>query len=303
VLIDFEEAAELPALAGDVCIVGAGAAGLTLAQQLAGNGLRVLLLEAGGRDYEPAIAALGAGENVGFPYYDLEDSRLRFFGGTTAVWGGRCAELDAIDFEARDWVPHSGWPFAKAALTAYYDAARKIVEVESRALGAPLWAEAGLPPSPLARGVLEPVFWQFDDRWDRFGIAAQAELVAHPNLTVLLHATTTRLALAQNGGTVASAELRAPSGRRATAQARVFVLAAGGLENPRLLLASRDRAPGGIGNAHDLVGRFFMEHPHARGGRIVLGRLWETLRAFRQSIHLPGGRFARATPRSARTAS
>ncbi len=293
-LIDLEEPGELAQglLDADLCIVGGGAAGITLARRLASPTRRVLLLEAGGRDYEPAIAALGAGENVGFPYYDLEDSRLRFFGGSTAVWGGRCAELDALDFERRDWVPHSGWPFAKDALDEYYRAARAIVQVQPRPLDARLWRAAGLAPSPLEGDLLEAVFWQFDDRWDRFGLAAHAALAAHPNVAVLLHATVTRLALAENGTSVASADVRSLGGRRATVRARVFVLAAGGLDNPRLLLASRDRAPNGIGNDADLVGRFFMEHPHARGGRLLLHRPWATLRAFQQSLFIDGGRYA-----------
>lgn len=293
-LIDLEHPGELPSLRleADVCVIGAGAAGLTLAKQLASPQRHVLLLEAGGHDYEPEIAALGGGENVGFPYYDLEDSRLRFFGGSTAVWGGRCAELDAIDFEVRDWVPHSGWPFAKSALAPYYAAARRIVEIEQHALHGRLWRAIGLERTPLAEELLEPVFWQFDDRWDRFGIGANAELVASPHVTLLLHATVTRLALSENGSAVASAEVRSLGGRRATVRARVFVLAAGGLDNPRLLLASRDRARAGIGNDRDLVGRFFMEHPHARGGRLELTRHWPVLRAFRQSHHLAGGRYA-----------
>lgn len=293
-LLDLDRPSDLPAarLRGDVCIIGAGAAGLTLAKQLASPGRHVLLLEAGGRDYEPSVAALGAGENLGFPYYELEDSRLRFFGGTTAVWGGRCAELDAIDFEKRPWVPFSGWPFPKAALTPYYDAARRIVEVGGREPAERLSREAGLAQTPLAREVLEPVFWQFDDRWDRFGIAAHAELVANPNVTVLLHATVTRLELAENGTAIAAAEVRSLSGARVRVRARTYVLAAGGLDNPRLLLASRDRAAAGIGNDRDLVGRFFMEHPHARGGRLLLASYWRVLRAFRQSHFVAGGRWA-----------
>lgn len=293
-LIDLETPGELASerLVADLCIVGAGAAGITLARRLASPSRRILLLEAGGSDYEPAIAALGAGESVGFPYYDLEDSRLRFFGGTTAVWGGRCAELDALDFERREWVPHSGWPFEKDALAEYYRAARAIVQVPPGVLDARLWRAAGLAPSALEGDLLEAAFWQFDDRWDRFGLAAHAPLAAHPNVTVLLHATVTRLALAENGASVASADVRSPGGRRATVRANAFVLAAGGLDNPRLLLASRDRAPNGIGNDFDLVGRFFMEHPHARGGRIVLRRPWAALRAFKQSHFIDGGRYA-----------
>ena len=293
-LIDLDSPGELPAgaLAADVCIVGAGAAGTTLARRLVRGRRRVLVLEAGGRDYEPAVAALGAGENVGFPYYELEDSRLRFFGGSTAVWGGRCAELDEIDFERRDWVPLSGWPFSKDALVPYYTAARKLVGIEDRPLDARLWRELGFAGEPLPAEALETKFWQFDDRWDRFAFAAHADLAAHPRVVIALHATVASLALNDAGSAIASAELRAPSGRRVRATARVFVLAAGGLDNPRLLLASRERSERGLGNGRDLVGRTFMEHPHARGGRLRLRKPWPVLRAFRQSHFVAGGRYA-----------
>ena len=89
------------------------------------RGKRVLLLESGGLDYEPEIAALNAGFSEGQPYYDLEDARLRLFGGTAAIWGGRCSELDEIDFEPREWVRYSGWPFSKDVLTQYYADARR----------------------------------------------------------------------------------------------------------------------------------------------------------------------------------
>jgi choline dehydrogenase-like flavoprotein len=294
VLIDLDSPGELPAgaLSADVCIVGAGAAGTTLARRLARGPRRVLVLEAGGRDYEPAIAALGAGENVGFPYYDLEDSRLRFFGGSTAVWGGRCAELDEIDFERRDWVPHSGWPFSKDALVPYYTAAREIVGIADRPLDTRLWRELGFTREPLPSETLETKFWQFDDRWDRFGFAAHADLAERPNVTIVLHATVASLALNDAGSAIAAAELRAPGGRRARATARVFVLAAGGLDNPRILLASRERCERGLGNERDWVGRTFMEHPHARGGRLLLQRAWPVLKAFRQSHFVDGGRCA-----------
>jgi len=81
----------------DVCVIGAGAAGITTARQLLAAGHQVLLLESGGLDYERETADLNAGKNVGQTYYDLDDARLRFFGGTTAIWGGRCATLDPID--------------------------------------------------------------------------------------------------------------------------------------------------------------------------------------------------------------
>ena len=149
-------------IAADVAIVGAGAAGLSLARRLLATGASVAILESGGFDHEDATADLNRGRSIGLDYYPLKDSRLRFFGGTTAIWGGRCAALDPIDFEQRSWVHHSGWPITAAELEPYYAEAR-------RTFGLP--AE---PPSADALLVdLLPAFdphelalplWQFDQR-------------------------------------------------------------------------------------------------------------------------------------------
>jgi choline dehydrogenase-like flavoprotein len=269
----------------EVCIIGAGAAGIGVARRLLTQGRSVVLLESGGLDYEPDTADLGAGRNVGEDYYDLEDSRLRFFGGTTAIWGGRCAELDPIDFERRDWVPHSGWPISRETLAPYYREA---------------WAELGFPQGPdtaeamKAAGVplpdLDPArlslgTWQFDERFNRFTFDACADLREHPRCTIVTHATVTRIETGE-AGTVTHVDAKSLTGRTLRVHARYFVLAAGGLENPRLLLANR------LGNDRDLVGRFFMEHPHARGGRVVEGDAWSLLKAFARRHRLNGRKVA-----------
>ena len=126
------DARELPhghVLEGDVCIVGAGAAGITLAQALIGASSRVILLEGGGFDLEVAMQGLYSGEIVGRPYYPLEAARLHYFGGTTGHWGGYCAPLDPIDFERRDWVPHSGWPITRAELDPFYARAHPLLDL------------------------------------------------------------------------------------------------------------------------------------------------------------------------------
>jgi choline dehydrogenase-like flavoprotein len=264
----------------DVCIVGAGAAGLTLARSLLRQGRTVLLAESGGVDYEAATAELGEGTVAGERYYDLADSHLRLFGGTTAIWGGRCAELDEIDFERRDWIPFSGWPIDKAALAPYYALA---------------WDSLGLRradperfASPRMRGVqawfgrdFRLAWWQFDRRRDRYGYSAQRDLADDPRLRLVLHATVTDVHLTDDLRRVDHAVVQSLQGHRGTLRARQFVLAAGGLENPRILLSSRTQCAAGIGNTYDLVGRFFMEHPHARAGRLQpQTERWALLRAF-----------------------
>lgn len=281
----------------DVAVIGAGAAGITMARRLVAGGKTVILLESGGLDYEATTADLNAGRNVGEPYYDLDKARLRFFGGTTAIWGGRCAELDPIDLEQRPWVPHSGWPFGIDELRPFYDAARHLLD---------------LPPAdpPVGQGItlferlsrdeLSVRCWLFDRRFDRFGLAANRALVKHPRLTVLIHATVREIVPAQSGGGIERLDVLGPGGQSAVVQAGTYVLAAGGLENPRILLASNSVLKAGVGNQHDLVGRFFMEHPHARGGSITGASAWRMLRAFakRRSGGVEYSRLLTPSPRA-----
>lgn len=109
----FVDSRTLPAdtrLQADVCIVGAGAAGITLARELAGASRRVLLLESGGFTADLNTQALYQGRNTGLTYFPLTVCRLRHFGGSTNHWEGECRPSDAIDFEAREGIPMSGWP-------------------------------------------------------------------------------------------------------------------------------------------------------------------------------------------------
>jgi choline dehydrogenase-like flavoprotein len=258
----------------DVAIIGAGAAGITMARCLVGAGRRVALIESGGLDYNKDTAALNGGSSIGEAYYELEEARLRFFGGTTAIWGGRCAELNAIDFEQRSWVPHSGWPFGLDELKPWYAEARRLLEVDG--------------PNDLGRldGIaldeLAVSYWSFDRKFDRFGHDASRALIGDPKVMLLLHATVREIVPTSNGRSVKRLDVRGPNGKRVKVEAQTYVLAAGGLENPRVLLASNKISRNGLGNEHDLVGRFFMEHPHARGGRVSSAEAWRLMNAFRR---------------------
>jgi len=271
-----------------VCIIGAGAAGITVARRLLERGHSIVLLESGGLDYERATADLNVGENVGEPYYDLEDARLRFFGGTTAIWGGRVAELDPIDLEARPWVPHSGWPIGWDELARYYGPARQLFDLPPEPPGLEVLRAAGVRPPAFAPERLQVNLWNFDRKFNRFVFAACRDLVAHPRATVVTHATVTELDLDTDARRVSQVAVKSLTGAALTVKADAVVLAAGGVENPRLLLASRSRRPRGLGNDYDQVGRYFMEHPHARGGRILESKAWDLLKAFSRT-HLVGG--------------
>jgi choline dehydrogenase-like flavoprotein len=275
-LIDLPESTR-ELIEADVAVIGAGAAGITVARQLIADGKTVVLLESGGIDHEAASSNLNAGQNVGQAYYDLDKARLHFFGGTTAIWGGRCAELDPIDFEHRPWVEHSGWPFGIDELRPYYDAGRKALDLPP---SNPTKVEGTDLFDGLARDELTVRYWLFDRKFDRFGLVANRALVNDPKLTAITHATVREIVPDESGRTVDRLEVRGLGNRQLVVRAGVYVLAAGGIENPRLLLASNSVAKRGLGNDHDLVGRFFMEHPHARGGRLVGARVWRILKAF-----------------------
>jgi choline dehydrogenase-like flavoprotein len=265
------------AVTADVAIVGSGAAGQAAARRLLARGRSVVLIESGGLDHDPAPADLNRGEIVGQPYHPLEHSRLRFFGGTTAIWGGRCAEFDAIDFERRDWVPHSGWPFGADDIRSYLAEARTLLGVDG--------VDAARLPRPtlmqrLSSEELAVRWWSFDPKFDRFTIDQARDLEQDARCTLLVNATVREVMLAGDKGAVERLDVRTPSGRTIDVRARHYVLAAGGIENPRVLLASNSVVPHGIGNHYDQVGRYFMEHPHARGGRVVGNADWHWLSAF-----------------------
>jgi len=248
----------------EVCVVGAGAAGVAVARDLLHAGREVCLLEAGGMDYETDTQSLCEGENIGAEYYELDHSRLRFFGGTTNIWGGRCVPLDPIDFERREWVPHSGWPISRADLEPWYLRAHDSMQLGDFEYSAVLWRKLGLQPIDFDPAEIDTRFWRFDTVKERFQRTQSTDLIASANVNIFLHANLVALCSDEYGRQITAADARSLNGNRLRVHARHYVLACGAIENARLLLLSDDVVPGGIGNERDQVGRYFMEHPHGR---------------------------------------
>jgi choline dehydrogenase-like flavoprotein len=268
--VDARTLADATVLEPDLAIIGGGPAGISLALALADTKLNILLLESGGLNFDPANQKMYAGAQTGQHYIALDAGRLRFLGGSTNHWGGWCRPLDTIDFEQRAWMPHSGWPFPKKALDAYYPRAQKLVEAgpwlydkagaSAAALGAPL---------QLGDGGVYTSWFQFSKTRDSnlptyFGHRYEDDLKRAPRVKPLLHANVTGIRLARDATRVDHLDVATLNGKRFTVKPRVTVLACGGMENVRLLLASNDVMTGGVGNQNDLVGRFFADNPTPR---------------------------------------
>src|SRR4051794_9988344 len=113
----------------DVCIIGAGAAGLTLAAELDGSPLRTIVLEGGGKRHDKRAQALYRSDVVGLAHGGIHELRFRVFGGTTTRWAGQALPLSDIDFTAREWVPGSGWPFGRDAIEGHYRRASALMQI------------------------------------------------------------------------------------------------------------------------------------------------------------------------------
>jgi choline dehydrogenase-like flavoprotein len=263
----------------DLCIVGAGTAGIALAREFIGAPCRVLLLESGGREPEADTQSLYAGDNVGFPYFPLDDARARVWGGSSTRWdipigggrvGPRIRPLDDIDFEQRDWVPNSGWPLTRAQLQTYYDRAEAVCAIKPSTYDATGWDDPEERPQlPLDDGRVKTVIYKFlaGKLFARF---YPEQIGRASNITTCLHANVLEVETNPAGSCVEQLRVATLGGNELKVRARCVVLALGGIETPRLMLLSRRHQAAGVGNDNDLVGRYFMEHLHLWSGMLVI---------------------------------
>jgi choline dehydrogenase-like flavoprotein len=256
-----------------ICIVGAGAAGITIATELRAPSLDVCLLESGGFDPDESTQSLYAMENVGYPVRENFMSRARYYGGSCNVWAGRSMRLTPRDLEGRDWVPDSAWPIRHGDLAAHYPKAARLLRLPplERFDGAGYHDRLSRDERRLfSDDRLVPAISLWAKRPMRFGDAHRAAIRRSSSIKLLLQANLTRIHFADNGSAVESVEASTLEGKRLLVRARAYVLACGGLENARLLLAAGDRQHPGIVNPHGVLGRYFMDHPRAVFGRVRL---------------------------------
>ena len=247
----------------DVCIVGSGPAGLALALSLTAKGHRVAVMEGGGEAVSHDSQDLYQGELVGTDYYPLDVTRLRFLGGSSNHWIGYCRPLDAHDFERQPFHSMSGWPITKADLDPYAAAVDAFFKLEA---DTPLEDSAFGPDA----GPFERIVFRFSGV-QNVADANRAALDAGGGPEICLNANLVDIELDDRRQAVTGLVFRSfASDQPFRVTAGTYVLCMGGLENPRALLNANKQIAAGIGNRHDLVGRYFTEHPHHTLGRIVL---------------------------------
>ncbi|MDZ7676292.1 MAG: GMC family oxidoreductase [Acidimicrobiales bacterium] len=290
-IVDARELADGTELRADVCIVGSGPAGVTLALELQGSGLDVLVLEAGGLEFEQESQDLYEVDMTGELFgaegspVPVSATRLRYLGGTSGHWAGYCRPLRPVDLEPRPEHGRPGWPIEFDEIDRHYPRALEILELGPNRFDHAFWDDhADIGPTVVNDDAVETVVYQVSPT--QFGTRYRDELDAAGDIRVVLHANVTGIVPAESGRTVERLDVATRTGRRHTAVARRYVVATGGIETARLLLVSAPER-GGVGNDHDLVGRGFCEHGQNTLGIATFSPTVDDLRAYRRA-DVPG---------------
>lgn len=258
-------------LEADVVVVGTGPAGLTLARELANQAFSVMLLESGDSLPHRSLKKLNEGETSGDPYPNPRWGRQRQLGGTPNRWqiyigphlyGARYAPFDALDFEARDYVPNSGWPITRTDLDPYYARAQVHCGLGPYEYETDYWAKPDLGPIPLKGQRLMTSMFQFGARdvWTKNYHDVTDDAA---NLRVLTAASAVEIETDEGGTNAVAVRVMNYAHTSFRVRAKQIVLAVGCIESSRILLNSTDKHRDGLGNDHDVVGRYFMDHPQS----------------------------------------
>jgi choline dehydrogenase-like flavoprotein len=257
-----------PARTTAVCVVGSGPAGALVAVELAEAGIDVIVLEAGSKDPDHRLEAMLDRVEVSGSI-DLRFGFSRQLGGATNLWSGRVCPFEKIDFERRHWIRGSGWPITGQELEAYYARTGEILGIPGHSHFD--WRRGG-EEGFLSSDQIEVKTFQWAGKPFHAGDYLKTAAERLDNLRVVLNAPVTRLVEGEDPGSVEHGEIAIPGGGTRRVRARCFVIAAGGIDTPRLLLNSNSVHPAGMGNDHDVVGRYLSTHPKANMASLLLNR-------------------------------
>lgn len=259
---DLDDGSELRSA---VAIIGGGAAGIAVALRLAARGVDSVLCESGTDDREERTQDLYMGESNG--YWDLTATRLRYFGGSTNHFNGQSRPLGVVDFEPAPWRPGHAWPIAHTQLMRHVPDAMDLLGLAPGSWDIDDWFD-DLPATTVAGTPgFEPLMFQA--RAASMGATHRHTLAASGRCTVVFGVNATAVVLDDAATRVDGIELVTLSGSQLTVVADAYVVATGGIESARLLLASDQQVVDGVGNSSGLVGRYFADHPATPALRLV----------------------------------
>jgi choline dehydrogenase-like flavoprotein len=273
--IDARELENNSVIEGDICIIGAGATGISMALKLMNTPHKVILLEGGGFEYDDKVQELYNGKITGHPYYPNKASRLHYFGGSTMHFGGISSTFDDIDFEKRDWVANSGWPISLKDIAPYYpEAGTNLDLIDPNDWSTDSWLKRKeeFVALPLDKKVIWSKMWQFSLP-TRFGTKYKDTIVNAKNIHLYTYANVVDITANEGVNNIESVTVKNYKGKQHTVKAKKFVLACCSIQNARILLACNKQAPNGLGNDNDLVGRYFMEHVEIKTGELWLSHV------------------------------
>ena len=263
----------------DIGIIGGGAAGITLALELSKvKNLNICQLESGGLKFDPNTQKLydekNEGTLIGPENHYLYQSRQRFLGGSTNHWAGYIRPLEPIDYEKRDWLPFSGWPFGFEDLKAYYRRALYYCGVSD--FDDPIEnSEFPIPKDKKKKnkedivegsGLFTTKYFHIVRKL-RFKKHFQKRLQSKRNLKIILNTNAVEIYPNREASSIKEIKAISLTQKELRLKAKYFILATGGVENARLLLYSKET---GLVHQNHLTGRFFMEHPHIPAGTLFL---------------------------------
>ena len=286
-IIDARRDAPRQPLDCDVCIIGAGAAGIALAMQLDSRERSICVLEGGGFGFHRASQALLEGERIA-NYPPLHAARVAALGGSTHVWGGWCRPLDALDFERRVEIPHSGWPISRADLQPFYTQAHELLQLGPYDYDPAGWERLS-STTQLALADEQITTVLFRQSPVKFGSSYRPMLAKSISVRIYLHANVMRLQFSAAAQSMTAVEVATLNGHKFDVRPRLTILAAGGIENARLLLLSAKGSRRGPANANGQVGRYFTEHGYVDSAIYVPAAAAGSMRFYLQNPVRDGG--------------
>ncbi|WP_042279176.1 GMC oxidoreductase [Candidatus Protochlamydia sp. R18] len=258
------------------CIIGAGAAGIEIATQLASSFGSILLLEAGLEEFDfetqkltyfkqqgKKIRSLDPQNPFTFEMSKKGQTHLKQYGGTLNIWGGKWKTLDPIDFESRFDLSETAWPITYQDLYSYYASIAQDYQILDLT-----WANAHNADLPFTISQL-PGFSPSLDLLEKHPTNSKHKFqkqLASSSIQVILGAHVVNIALSENLDSVKHLHVRSLRGQDWYVEAQFYILAAGSIENAKLLLNSRSQLKKGVGNHSDWVGRNLLDHPKGFGG-------------------------------------